>query len=623
MEKRFARGNPVKIMHIVPYRKKIIKSLFIEPAFITKITLIAATAISHVCAFIFLYNTYGKGLAALSILPVSVCGWFYGVRGGVFAAVLALPVNLSVINLFSSYALRTYIMEGGALAGMIALLFVGAVVGRVSELSVRVRRELKERKEAETELRKTKEFLENIIESSLDCIAVTDDKGYITRVNRAFLDMVGYTYEEVLGKGMYYFFLRGPGTYESTTGQKVTLDEAFFVEAAKTIDTLMTRGIISSWQSYYISKDALIIPVEQTAVLLKDKSGTQIGSVGIIRDITERKKAEEELSATSQKLSSLISSSPLAIVVLDPQLAVTLWNPAAEKIFGWCEQDVVGSAVPFARSSGGECSRFLKDVVRTMQGKETELRVPRKDGTIIDAAVSAAPLRDESGHVTAVMMILSDVSENKRLQRGILDVSGREQTRIGLDLHDGLGQVLSGVSFMGKALERKLADKGLEEVEDASEITRLINEAISQTRSVARSLYPVTLESDGLMAALEELAAHTENLFNISCDFTYNEQLLVDDNTVALHLYRIAQEAVNNAIRHGKARHIVISLQAGIKNVLKISDDGTGFNTAEAERTGMGIDLMNYRANMIGSSIAIESTPGSGTSITCAFGSDR
>jgi signal transduction histidine kinase len=258
-----------------------------------------------------------------------------------------------------------------------------------------------------------------------------------------------------------------------------------------------------------------------------------------------------------------------------------------------------------------------------MRGKETELRVPRKDGTIIDAAVSAAPLRDESGHVTAVMMILSDVSENKRLQRGILDVSGREQTRIGLDLHDGLGQVLSGVSFMGKALERKLADKGLEEVEDANEITRLINEAISQTRSVARSLYPVTLESDGLMAALEELAGHTENLFNISCDFTYNEQLLVDDNTVALHLYRIAQEAVNNAIRHGKARHIVISLQTGITNVLKISDDGTGFNTAEAERTGMGIDLMNYRANMIGSSIAIESTPGSGTSITCAFASDR
>ncbi|MCP4714868.1 MAG: PAS domain S-box protein [Deltaproteobacteria bacterium] len=576
----------------------------------------------YTALFYMLYLYYGRGIGALAILPVIALGWTFGLRAGILTAVLSLPYNFMLLHLLGVEALTVLLRAAGGPAGTLALIVIGAVIGRVSDLGRTIKQELSERSAAEEELRRTRDFLENIIESSLDSIVVTDEKGYITRANRAFLAMLGYAEEEVLGKGMYYFYLRGAGTYESTTGRWVTIGDDFFVKAAQIVDELFEKGSVTNFQSYYLNKQSKIIPTEQNIFFLYDKDNRHQGSVGIIRDITARKKIEETLQETSRTLLSLVKASPLAIVVLDMKNHVAMWNPAAEKVFGWQGDEVLGHPVPFAAEPQGE-ERFrnLIDTVRNgLAVMGEELRCTAKKGLVLDISLSAAPLRDDSGSVTSIMAIMSDITETKRLQKEILTVSGREQRRIGQDLHDGLGQVLTGVSFLSRALERKLAVRELPESVQAAEITKLVNDAIAQARGHARGLYPATLEADGLLAALTELAASTENMFTISCTFIYNEDITLGDRAVAVHLYRIVQEAINNAVRHGKAGQINVSLETvGAKCILTVKDDGIGMDEVPQAGKGMGISLMNYRATMIGATLVVRGVPEEGTIVTCTF----
>src|SRR5205823_4514559 len=187
-----------------------------------------------------------------------------------------------------------------------------------------------------------------------------------------------------------------------------------------------------------------------------------------------------------------------------------------------------------------------------------------------------------------VKRALAQVAKDKRLaaaeealhrsEANLLEISEREQRRIGHDLHDGLGQHLAGTELMSQVLEEKLTAQNLKaEAARAGEIARHVREAISQARQLARGLSPVVLESEGLMAALQEMAARTEQISRIPCQFQSSPPVLVQDHAVATHLYRIAQEAVSNAIRHSKSRQVLIHLQAAAgKIVLMVKDRGIG-----------------------------------------------
>lgn len=212
----------------------------------------------------------------------------------------------------------------------------------------------------------------------------------------------------------------------------------------------------------------------------------------------------------------------------------------------------------------------------------------------------------------------SEISERRRLEKEIIHVAEDEQKRIGQELHDGLGQHLTGIAFLGKALEQKLASHALPEKFDAAEIVQLVNIAIARTRALARGLFPVELEANGLMAALEHLAANTQTLYGIDCAFLCDEPVLVYDNVVAINLYRIAQEAVLNAVGHGRAKHILIELARADNNtLLKVSDNGIGYDPDTWEKSdGMGLHIMRYRTKMIGSSLNIEKSAGQGTVVS-------
>lgn len=204
------------------------------------------------------------------------------------------------------------------------------------------------------------------------------------------------------------------------------------------------------------------------------------------------------------------------------------------------------------------------------------------------------------------------------LERQLLDACEREQQRIGQDLHDGLGPHLAGVGMLSKALAEELADSAPRSEATARRIAVLIEEATAQARALARGLCPVALQSDGLAAALEQLAANSRRLFNVSCQFKGLE-VQVDDPVAASHLFRIAQEAVNNAVKHGAARDIWITLSVEPCLQLKVEDDGIGLPDTLPPHRGMGLHIMQFRADAIDATLTFGPRPAGGTIVTCAM----
>jgi PAS domain S-box-containing protein len=247
-------------------------------------------------------------------------------------------------------------------------------------------------------------------------------------------------------------------------------------------------------------------------------------------------------------------------------------------------------------------------------------RVIARDGKTLWFQCEAKMIRREDGRPWFIHGVGFDITERKGLEEAILEISAREQRRIAQDLHDGLGQHLTGIAFMSKVLEEKLSDKSLPEAVEAAKIVRMVNQAIDNTRELARGLHPVPAEPLGLMSALRRWASDVEELFHIRCLFQCPRPLFIRDANLATHLYRIAQEAVHNAIRHGKSRNIVVSLSG--KNgtgTLTIRDDGDGFQKKQEGHPGVGLSIMNYRADMVGGSLKVQPNEDRGITVTCAF----
>lgn len=226
---------------------------------------------------------------------------------------------------------------------------------------------------------------------------------------------------------------------------------------------------------------------------------------------------------------------------------------------------------------------------------------------------------DDVHFLQSLANILSQAIERRRAEKELLEVSAREQRRIGQDLHDGLGQRLTGIELMSHVLEEELSDLSLPQAAQAGRIAEHVREAISQTRMLARGLFPVQLEDEGLMAALHELATSVESLFKVTCSFKCQTPILVRDNDRAIHLYRIAQEAINNAIKHGKPSSISIVLQKiRGKRTLKIEDNGKGFSS-DGSADGMGLRIMKHRAAMIGARLETVPNKPHGVKVICTL----
>jgi PAS domain S-box-containing protein len=346
----------------------------------------------------------------------------------------------------------------------------------------------------------------------------------------------------------------------------------------------------------------------------------------VVRRALEQLEKERRLTEAEEQIHlvrSVVEQGYSAVLITDAQLPdpnIVYINPAFARATGYVPDKVIG--------------RPLSTLAR-LQRVRDRLRAGLPNGARVGEETFSyqtpegerwgqwrvGPVQDKHGRVTNWLIIFLDITEGKRLEKEILEISDQERRRIGQDLHDGLCQHLAGIELMSQVLEKKLAAKSKADAARAGEIGRHVREAIAQTRSLARGLSPVTLESEGLASALHELATNTERLFEVSCRVECDPGCGSFPLTTATHLYRIAQEAVSNAIKHGKATQLLIQLECSREGTrVSVVDNGQGFPETSVPRpTGMGLRIMRYRSGMIGGTLFIESHPGEGTRIVCSL----
>ncbi len=340
---------------------------------------------------------------------------------------------------------------------------------------------------------------------------------------------------------------------------------------------------------------------------------------GFVHDITERKKAQTALL----HYAALVESSDDAIIGKTLGGIITSWNRGAEMIFGYSRAEMIGKhiSILIPKDREDEEPRILEKIRRGESVDHYETVRRRKDGKLIDISVTISPIRGAEGKTIEASKVARDITERKRLEREIIEISNREQQRIGQDLHDGLCQELAGIELMCQVLKQKLAAKLKDESKQAGEIGRHIREAITHTRKLARGLSPVELDANGFMSALDGLAANVQKLFRVECRLECPKPVIIHNNVFATHLYRIAQEAVNNAVKHGNAKRITISLKpAGDRIALAVADDGLGFSNKTKKSGGMGLHIMKYRASVLDAALKVYcGADGAGTTVTCIF----
>jgi PAS domain S-box-containing protein len=295
--------------------------------------------------------------------------------------------------------------------------------------------ETRERKKVEEEASETKDHLSNLIESSLDCIMVSDRTGYITRVNKYFLELLGYREEEVVGKHVMTFTpFEECGTFESSTGELVEINNEFLDISNTMISELIEEGKVTNWEAYYFRKDRKIVPIEQNIVYLQNKKGERTGAVAIIRDITERKKSENELRETKDFLENLFKTSVDGIFVTDSKGYLTMVNNAVEEMLGYSKDELIGKhsreLVPQGKEYEEEGIDFIKKLHEegTVTGRERILL--RKDGSLFYIEQSAAFLKDKKGNLTGSIASIRDITDRKRHQEELKKAYNELEVRV-------------------------------------------------------------------------------------------------------------------------------------------------------------------------------------------------
>jgi PAS domain S-box-containing protein len=337
---------------------------------------------------------------------------------------------------------------------------------------------------------------------------------------------------------------------------------------------------------------------------LFDINGLPRGLVGVIQDITARRDSELRLRRSEELLRATTANAADTLMLVDTGLRVRFIN---KSVGGLEMEEIIGGEIGVLLPESAREGVLEKLRTLLYSGGTATYEFESVKGDRVRYFENRAVLVRDDGIGTGISISTRDITERKRLEQEILDISGRERQSIGRDLHDGLGQELTGVALMLRGLAARVRGCCPEAVESVNEIVRVVNQSIENARSLARGLLPVRTETGGLACALRELASRSRDLYGLEVRFRAEvwPELTLDE-TDASHLYRIAQEALTNSARHGHATTVEIFLLVARNTfLLRITDNGEGFREPTSPYKGMGLKIMKYRADMIGADFEI------------------
>jgi len=367
-----------------------------------------------------------------------------------------------------------------------------------------------------------------------------------------------------------------------------------------------------------------------------------VGVVITFVDLTERLLLEKSLKESKDHLEAILDYAVDAILTIDEQGIISRLNPATERLFGRSRESILGKSVMSLLTLTEFDPSMQLPSIETMPmsrfGTESylELKAKRNDNVDFDAELTVSRIASSS----LFIVVIRDVSQRMDLQKKILEIASDEQRRIGQELHDGTQQELTGLSLIAGTIEDFLKQKVQVDVSDptrlvledaelsrlaitASKLVQGLNEANRHVQSLSHGIMPVQIDAKGLHSALTELAHETTVENRVDCNFVQSGALTIDSNAVATHLFRIAQEAINNAQRHGGAHNIAVSLWGDAHQVLlEIADDGCGMDASLMAVSGQpnhgtGLQIMEYRASVIGGKLSIVAGKNKGTTVRC------
>jgi len=484
---------------------------------------------------------------------------------------------------------------------------------------------------SELKLKENQELLQLVVDTVPHYIYAKNKQGEFLFVNQYTADQCGCeSPTEMVGQCE-----PGSATAKAQSLLSSQLDSEVI---ASGIPIFNMEEVVTDWKgdSHFVqtSKQQFRLPSSKEPVVL---------SVSI--DITERKIAETKTHETNERLNAILNTASDAIITIDEDGLIDHVNKATESMFGYSLLELLGENVsilmppPFRDEHDQYIQRFLRMGEGKVIGIGREIVCRRKDGSIFPADLAISQV-DHTGLFTG---ILRDISSRKEMQKYALELAANEQRRIGLELHDGTQQELTGLTLYANALIETIEGKGAKPsgvgadglehwqftdtdfrkmISTAKLMAQRLREANNHVRDLAHGIMPVQIDTEGLRSALSELAGSMDSV-QLKCHVAFQGDLNFIHNTTATHLYRIAQEAVNNAIHHGLANEIWISLaQKGERITMEVSDNGIGIESAslavaDSSKRGMGMRTMEYRASLIGGVIQILPRPEGGTMMKC------
>lgn len=445
--------------------------------------------------------------------------------------------------------------------------------------------------------------------------------GRLLEVNDTLCRMLGYSREELLRKSF------------------AEITEPDDLRAERKQLRQMISGKIPSYtcEKRYIRRDGSRIWVRVTSAKAAVYDGRPY-RISVVQDISEQKRADAAQRESAQRMRAIVETAVDAIITIDERGSIESINPAGEKLFGYVASELIGRNVkmlmpePYQSQHDTYLRNYLSTGKRKIIGIGREVLGLRKDAKTFPMSLSVSEVA--LGDRRLFTGIVHDLSGRRRLEQEVLDISTAEQRRIGQDLHDGLCQDLIGIAFQTDYVGRQLSSREIPEADLVNKLASEIREAAGQARRLSHGLNPIDVKGGGLQAALQAMADKYSNSFHIACQFQGDPAADVQDEMTATHLYRIAQEAIGNSIRHGKAHRIEVKMTNGNGSLtLSIKDDGIGFPGSRAQvatvppstgasrssSQGIGLHTMHYRASLIGGTLAIHPGRGKGTIVSCSI----